>query len=203
MTEEESNLNQEDGDSEELFGDEDEDDETPESNGNEGEDSEVAALNDSALTEYNQRVGKNYKSWDEVEKSEKERDKEFVKKGTQKQASVVDEDLAEEVLLTKHPEAEAKIEEIREQAKLMGVSVLKLFRESTYYQNECKAIAAAKKSEEETKAKIGSPTGATGAGGSLKFSQVDLDNPDHVKWVNATEERSQKFQEWMAANPPK
>jgi len=200
MTEEKSNLEREDEDIDELLdGDESEDlNET-------GDDSKDApTLSDDALAEYNKRVGKNYKSWDDVAKREKEADKAFAKGEHKKESEKreekpvrYDDEVVEELLLTKHPEAEHVLDDLREEAKRQGKSVLKLFRDSKYYQGEAKAIAEAKKVEDGAKSKIGLPSSGTG-GGEFSMKDIDLDNPDHVKWLNAKPERVEKFNNWMA-----
>lgn len=161
MTEE--NLNQEEENLEDIF------DETEEIKPTEGEGSEdTSELSDDALKVYNERVGKSYKSWDDVTKREKEADKAFAKgihKKEDKKETVtesVNDEVIEELLLTKHPEAENVLDELKDVAKQTGKSVLKLYRESRYFQGEAKTLADEKKQKEEIKSKITKPTqGAT------------------------------------------
>jgi|GEM_PF-3315120 hypothetical protein len=169
----EENLNQEEREVEDIFNDESED-----SNDSEGKDSEDAStLSDDALVEYNERVGKSYKSWDDIAKREKEADKAFAKGEHKKEETVVkdspsvNDEVIEELLLTKHPEAEYVMDELKDVSKQTGKSMLKLFRESKYFQGEAKSLADAKQVQEESKSKINKPT--SGAGSPKKdFSNV-------------------------------
>lgn len=201
--------NQEDQEDEDNF--EDLGDEPANSNGSKGDDSEDAeALSPEALQEYNKRVGKNYKSWDDVGKREKEADIAFAqgkgkvekKPAPKPKTSSIDTEVVEELLLTKHPEAEHVMDDLRETAELKGVSILKLFRESKYFQGEAKALADAKKVEEEAKDQISNPSSGTGGGkgNKIAFSKVDLNNPEHVKWINSDPKIRASYNDWRVKN---
>lgn len=183
-------------DIEDIFGDEDE---TKKSNPTEGDDSEDALkLSNDALAEYNKRVGKSYKSWDDVAKREKEADTAFAKgehkKVEPKKSSSINDEVVEELLLTKHPEAEHILDELKETAKTTGKSVLKLYRESKYFQGEAKAIDDAKKSEDEAKGKIKQPSNGTGSQkpnlSSIKEENIgDLTPEQRLEWLELQAEK--------------
>lgn len=99
------------------------------------------------------------------------------KEETKVETKPQDDDLVEEVLLTKYPEAENVMEDLRETAKEKGVSVLNLYRNSKYYQGEAKAIADSKKVEEESKSKISKPS--SGSNASKKdLSRISQDSKE-------------------------
>jgi hypothetical protein len=202
MSQEEKSNQEEEG-NDDIFGDEDE---TEKAKSADGDDSEDASLTDDALTEYNKRVGKNYKSWDDVANREKEADKAFAK-GEHKKVEVkseakssINDEVVEELLLSKHPEAEHILDELKETAKLKGVSVLKLFRESKYFQGEAKAIADAKKSEEEQKSKIKMPSNGAAPKktdvSSVKAEEVaSLKPSEKMEWIKAQAEKERNNDE--------
>lgn len=187
----EENLNQEERELEDIF-----EDETENSNDAEGEDSKDASLSADALQEYNKRVGKNYKSWDDVAKREKEADKAFAKGEHKKEEKTVpqsvDNEIVEELLLTKHPEAEFVMDELKKVAEQTGKSILKLFRESKYFQGEAKALADAKKSEEEAKSKIKAPSNGTSSSSKMDFSNVTEE--DIVKMTPSQRSEFMRYQ---------
>lgn len=95
----------------------------------------------------------------------------------------LDSEIVEELLLTKHPEAELVLDDLKETAEAKGVSILKLFRESKYFQGEAKALSDAKKSEEEAKSKIKQPTNGT----PLTKTDVLATKPEDVHKLKPSE----------------
>jgi len=104
---------------------------------------------------------------------------------------------AEELLTIKYPEAEFVMEEIQEEAKRTGKDVLSIFKSSAFLKNESKARAEQKKVEEENKSRIDSPSSLTGSKINLKYEQVDLSNPQHVKWINEKQERRDAYAKYL------
>lgn len=204
--------NQEEKDVKGIFDDENQEDETGKSNSQKGEDSDDVSLSPEQLAKYNERSGKSYKSLTLGQLAEKEkiadeayRSKTVVpakpKAEPKPKPSAIDDEVVEELLLTKHPEAEYNLEEIRDAAKLKGISVLKAFRESKYLQGEAKSLADAKKEEEEVKGRIASPSnGAGGGGGNKSFANIDLSNKSDVAWLGAKEGRRQEYMDWYATH---
>ena len=190
MTEEKSN--QEEREEEDIFADEPET-----SNESEGDSSEADESADEALAVYNQQTGKNFKSWEDVKKSTREADKLFAKgahkEAPEKRATVThDDEVVEELLLTKHPEAENVLDELKDIAKQKGVSILKLYRESKYFQGEAKAIAESKKAEAETRSKVNVPSsGMRASSNNFKGMSYDeakkLSDDDFLKWSEANQ----------------
>ena len=176
-----------------------EEDETDDSNLTKGDDTDDEAL---SLAEYNQRVGKNYKSWDDIYKREKEADKAFAKgehkeKKEEPKVIAVNDEIIEELLLTKHPEASYVIDELRNTASLKGISVLKLFRESKYFQGEAKQLSDAEKSKEEAKSKIKQPTNGSPLPkkdiSSIKPEDVATLKPsEKIEWIKAMAEKERR-----------
>lgn len=100
-----------------------------------------------ALETLNKITGKNYKSLDDYQKSEKERDKAFSQRKPQKEVpspkttTSIDPDIQEALLFATHPElreAPEALKELREAADLKGKSVFAVYKESTYLQNRAK-----------------------------------------------------------------
>ncbi len=105
-----------------------------------------------------------------------------------------DGDLVEELLLIRHPEAEHVLDELKETAEMKGTSVLKLYRDSKYFQGEAKALADAQKSEEENKSKIKKP--ANGTPSSKK--DVLATKPEDVEKLSPSEKA-----QWLKAQAEK
>lgn len=120
-----------------------------------------------ALETLNKITGKNYKSLDDYQKSEKERDRAFAQKKPQKESpkpkavqQSVDQDMQEALLFATHPElrdAPEAMKELKEAADLKGMSVFSVYKESYYLQNRAKEESSG--SEEERNAgKVMSPS---------------------------------------------
>lgn len=114
--------------------------------------------------------------------------------------SNINDEVVEELLLTKHPEAEHILDELKDVAKQTGKSVLKLYRESKYFQGEAKALADVKKSEEEAKSKIKMPSNGTAPQktniSAVKAEDVSSLKPeDKIAWVRAQAEKERNSAE--------
>lgn len=105
-----------------------------------------------ALEIFNKKVGKNYKSWEDVAKSEKQRDIDFAQKGKQV-APQLDINLSERLLRVEKPESQYIIEEIKKDHP--GKDPYEIWEKSEYYRKEAKIRAE----KEENKKRIGNPSG--------------------------------------------
>lgn len=167
--------------------DDEEDDEEEEDDGDDEEEEEDEDdLDDEAskksLAAYNKRVGKDYKSWDDVAKSEKERDKALAEGGRQRKKEAGDSKLKtpvsateERLLKLEDPNAVLVLDELKEDAKSSGKSILELWDKSSYYKKEAKARADAKAEEEKSKKDIGTPSRKLGKQGKVDYSTVQTD----------------------------
>jgi hypothetical protein len=183
MSEEKSNLDERED--EDIF------DEPKTLNDSEGDQSEDT----SALDEYNRRTGKNFKSWDDVVKSTKEADKLFSKGIHKEQPKVVDD--VSELFFTTTPQAELVKDDLEKVSKLHGGSILKAWREEKWLQEKATLLSKEREEERENLSKIGRPS--PGKSASMNFSQVDLSNPEHVKWLNSKEGRRKEYLGWYAS----
>lgn len=112
-----------------------------------------------ALDIFNKKVGKKYKSWDDVAKSERQRDKEFAQKPQPKKPeNVVPQNYktSERLLTIKHPESEYILDRIKKEHP--NEDPFDVWENSEFYRNEASALAEKKRSEE----RISNPTGADG-----------------------------------------
>ena len=137
------------------------------------------------------------KAFSDKGRQEKDKPEEDDKSSEKKETPKYDDEVVEELLITKHPEAEHVLDELKEVAEQKGESILKVYRKSKYFQGEAKAIADSKKSEDESKAKISNPTSVVGKGGNIRYENIDLDKPEHVKWLKAKPERKKGYDEWL------
>lgn len=167
-----------------------------------------------ALKAINQVSGKNFTSLEKAAKSlhhaeviaaEKGKRKETVKpeKSSATPGISDNQEVIEELLLTRFPEATHVLQndklrkELDALAKANGVSILKIYRESGYFQSEGKALSDAAKKEDETKAKISKP--AQGADfkvnlDTVKEADVEKLKPsEKMEWIRlqAAKERRQ------------
>ena len=146
MTEEKSNL------------DEDiKDDET-----DEGDETEVSEKDQEFINKVNEETGKNFKSVEAITKSLKQMDKDFADKGQQKKVvkpvvKVTDsnEEITEELLLVKNPEAESVLDDVKAVADAKyGGNRVKAYREEAWLQEKAKI----EMQKEENIKKIKSPS---------------------------------------------
>jgi hypothetical protein len=168
------NPDEEDFEDEELeFLDEDEEDSEEEPEKDKSEDEEPKTALEILNAEFKKAgLNKNYKSWDDVIKSEKQRDTEFaqgkkpmepVEKNEEEQEIVPAQpvsNMSERVLKLEHPESVHVLEEIkRDHPK---GDVLAIYESSEYYKKE----ATVREENEQAKRRITSPSGGVeGDGG--------------------------------------
>jgi hypothetical protein len=111
----------------------------------------------SALEIFNKKVGKNYKSWEDVAKSEKQRDIEFAQKGKEKPEKVVDVNLSERLLRVEKPESQFVIDEIKKDNP--GQDPYEIWNKSEYYQKESLVRAEKERNKERISNPSGNPEG--------------------------------------------
>lgn len=124
---------------------------------------ESSSSDTETLAAINQKSGKNFKSLDDVAKSLKQADKLFAEQGQKAKEKAKssnpdnqpsnNEDVLEEIILVKHPEAEHVLKDIKQIAKSTGRNIMKVYREETWLQE--KARAEEKRLKDE--GKISSP----------------------------------------------
>lgn len=132
-----------------------------------------------------------------VKKLATDKGREAKKESPKKASSNINDEVVEELLLTKHPEAEHILDELKDTAKQTGKSVLKLYRESKYFQGEAKATADAKKSEDEAKSKIKQPSNGTASQktnlASVKEENIgDLTSEQRLEWLELQAEKERR-----------
>lgn len=148
-----------------------------------------------ALEVHNRKTGKSYKSWDDVAKSEKERDRMFAQNPQNKKpentptpqaqpvekleikSQTLDADVVEEVMLIRFPELESAPEtrkELKELAGLKGVSELSLYKQSTYFKNRAKSESESKKETEQNLERITPPSPGDPGTKKIKATTEDV-----------------------------
>lgn len=114
--------------------------------------------NELTIEAYNEKTGKQYKSWDDVAKSERERDKAFAQKGQQQKKEVKQDfpssTLEERILKLEKPELASVLDELKADAQATGKSILEL-AEVPYYQKKAQSISESK----DNMGKVSSPSG--------------------------------------------
>lgn len=158
-----------------------------------------------ALKALNQVSGKNFTSLEKAAKSlhhaevlaaEKGKQKAAEKKEVAKETPTLSQEtqeIIEELLVTRHPEANYVLsddklrKELETIAKANGTSILKVYRNSRYFQGEAKALADAAKEEEQNKSKVSKP--ASGIDNKVRLEDVKdsdvskLTPAQKVKWI--------------------
>lgn len=176
----EENLNLDDREEDDIFADD-----TDTSNESEGEGTDDNS--NVALSEYNKRTGKSFKSWDDVVKSTKEADKLFSQgkhKETAKASKTeVNEDLVEMFFIT-NPEADLVKDKLESFAKIHG-SVIKAWRNEPMLKEMAQTIARERKEQEELKSKVEKPSiGSSGSSKKLDFEKI---KPEEVEKLTPTQ----------------
>lgn len=147
---------------------EDDDSDTSE----EDDSSEEEESHGMSLEDYNKKVGKNYKSWDQVTKSELERDKTISQKeesnteadkkpskpAVAPAPSNADSELLEEMYLEKHPEYNHVKDKAKEIAKAENITPIQAFRKYKHLQSEGLTLAEEQEEEDKSKKKTSSPS---------------------------------------------
>lgn len=98
-----------------------------------------------------------------------------------------------------NPEAETVWNTVEAEAEALGKDPFELYESSVFFKGEAKALFEKKVADENAKSNIAMPSTLV-KGGKFSFDKVDLDNPDHVKWVNEKPERVDEYNQWLKAN---
>jgi len=130
---------------------------------------EDESLTDSALAAYNKRVGKNYKSWDDVAKRDKDIDVAFAKKEIptpkKPQTPIKEEpkglptNLDERLLRAEEPTSKYVMEKMKAVAEKTGQTLDEIWNDDTGY---FRGIATSMAEKEKAKSRLGVPSGAGG-----------------------------------------
>lgn len=99
-----------------------------------------------------------------------------------------------------NPEAVEVWDEVEKAAAETGKDPFELYENSSFFKNEAKSKAEAKRVEEENKSRVGAPTGGGGASGTIPFDQIDLNNKTHTDWLKADPKRVGDYNEWLKLN---
>lgn len=198
MSEEKSNQTGDEEDIENLFEGDEEDDETKKSN-QDGDSEDALLAGEEALKVFNKRVGKNYKSWDEVSKREQTVDEFYAKGGKEKQGEKKLEKKAEEkpsnviknLFFNANPEAKEVWDEVEKAAKLTGRDPFDLYTDETFLQEKAKAKFEERKAEEEAKLKVSDPSN-----GSRPSSSTDWSKLTDEEVADLPTEKYEKYSQW-------
>jgi hypothetical protein len=110
------------------------------------------------------------------------------------EAKGMDDEIIEEVALTKFPEAEHVLDQAKQIAKSTGRNLLKVLREESWLIDKAKAVSEAKRVEEEAKLKINKPSSGLDSP-KVDISQVKpedvakLKPADKIKWLKLQAEK--------------
>jgi len=145
-----------------------------------------------ALEVHNKKTGKNYKSWEDVAKSEKERDIAFAQNPPEKKpkiknaqpaqpatpvANTLDADVVEEFMNIRFPELVAAPEtrkELKELAELRKESEFSLYKKSSYFQNKAKAESESFEGDERNKGRVSNPSVPDGGTKKVVATKEDV-----------------------------
>ena len=183
MSEDKSNLTEEDETLEEE-----------ESNPAEEEESEDPSdelddelFEEDTLAEINDKAGKSFKDVGQVVKALKQQDKKFIQKGVQQETEKEPksspkmpeaQNRDERLLKLESPESEFVLDEMKDMAKDTRKSILDIWDESAYLKNEAKARAEAHKQKATDKGKVGTPSGSPTGTGEISIKGVQLSASD-------------------------
>lgn len=114
---------------------------------------------DLALKTYNEKVGKNYKSWDEAIKRDHEMDTVFAKKQVQKEEEEIkpvrDNTLEEINLKIDAPLSRNVIDKMKKAAKVSGMSLTEMWKDESGYWPK---LAASIEQKEKSKNRVSQPS---------------------------------------------
>lgn len=164
------------------------------------------------LSAYNKATGKTFKSWDDAVKSRREAEKRLTERGRKPTEETKEEEgtdkrptqagetkispVIKNLFFNANPEAAEVWSEVEAAAKDTKKDPFELYDGSSYFKSEAKARFEVKKSEAEAKNKIDAPSNLiTGSG--VAFENIDLENPDHLKWLRAKPERRTQYKDWI------
>lgn len=166
-----------------------------------------------ALKAINKVSGKNFTSLEKAAKSLHHAEVIAAEKGKQKDTPkpvesatppVISDspEVIEELLLTRYPEAQHVLQndklrsELDALAKAKGVSILKIYRESGYFQSEGKTLAEAEKVETANKSKISKPATGTDFKADLKNVKAEdvskLKPSEKMEWIKLQAEKERR-----------
>jgi hypothetical protein len=77
-------------------------------------------------------------------------------------------------------------------------SILKAWRNEPWVQEKASALKSANNETEVNKSKISSPSSGY-KGGAIAFSDIDLENKDHVKFLNSNSKNRAEFSKWFTS----
>lgn len=176
---------------------EDNDVETDDLNSQDGEETTEEPM---TLSEWNEKTGKNFKSWDDVAKSQKQIDKDFAQGKVKKEqpAQVNDFDDITEMFMVQNPVAEVVKDDLKTiaDAKYNG-SIIKAWKGEGWLRDKATALENSKKEEEISKSKISAP--ASFKGSNKSFENVTLEDlkkmssSDKVKYTKYMASKETKF----------
>lgn len=197
MSKEDLNPNEE-AENDDLF--EEEGDSPKPQEGDDSEDASRQEVSEEAfLARVNQETGKNFKSLDDWKNSLKNLEKAVADKGRKKEPKQEPKSnpVLKRLFFKETPEAETVWDEVEKEAKELGIDPFEHYESKKGWQLEAKARLEAKKEEEVAKSKVHSPSNHI-EDKEFSFSEIDLDNPEHVKWIKSDEKREDSYMEWMA-----
>lgn len=137
------------------------------------------------------------KAFSEKGKKESKENEQPEKKSEQKSDDSSDLEI---LFFEQRPEASLVSDDLKRVAKAQGISILQAWKNETWLHDKAKALASEKSEEEKNRGKIHSPSGTTGSMTGMSFEKVDLENPEHVKWLNSKGGRRAEFSKWFATN---
>jgi len=145
-----------------------------------------------ALEVHNKKTGKNYKTWDDVVKSEKQRDIAFAQNPPKKKEDVVetiveqpvavaggqlDSETLDALLLTTFPDlrnAPETLAELKEISQLRKESPISVMNKSDYLKNRAKGESSEHSEVEATRKRVTSPSGVVIEKRTIKVTKEDV-----------------------------
>ena len=103
------------------------------------------------------------------------------------------------IYFKQNPEVEHVWDEVLEAAKDTGRDPFEVYESSRYFQGEAKARAEAKAKDQSNLDKV-TPPGTKPGSGEISYAEIDLENPEHVKWLKGKDGRLEKYNEWLKTN---
>jgi hypothetical protein len=98
-----------------------------------------------------------------------------------------------------NPEAREIWEEVEKEAKNLNKDPFDLYENSSYFKGEAKARFAEKSEKEVSKAKLTKPSGgAYGSTSRIPFEQIDLENPQHAKYIRNNPKIRAEYSKWWS-----
>ena len=95
-----------------------------------------------------------------------------------------------------NPEVEHVWDDVLKAAEETGRDPFEVYEGSSFFKAEAKARAEAKAKEQSAMGRVTTPGSRPGSG-DLSFSEIDLDNPEHVKWLKAKEGRLDSYNDYL------